>query len=427
MRGTPMIRRVTGSALLRGGVLLLLASTGGNAGAYVFNVIAGRALGPADYGSALALVSVLSILAVPAAAMQTMSAAQVSRAVLRSSAAAAAEVDALQRLGGMLASGVTLLLLVAALPLARLLGIESVTVVAMTGVAAGAGILLGTARGVIQGYHRFGQLGAALVAEPVLRLVILVAALGAGLRIGAPVLSFLVGYAGIYIFVRATLPHETNALSRRPMWQRLREIAPYTCVVTIATALYNIDVLVSRIVLSPAEAGVYGAGAVLGRAVFFVGAAVCMALLPLIASAKAPRTRLRYLMEALIFTVGAAGVPAAIYALAPHLAIMATFGSAYDRLQADLWRFGTSMLLYSLANLALSYLIARRRWRVIVPLLSVQVAQCALLTVAHADARTIANAQIAVMTLLNLLTWPMVAGAFRAQRTVCRDEQTMSS
>ena len=123
------------------------------------------------------------------------------------------------------------------------------------------------------------------------------------------------------------------------------------------------------------------------------------------------------LLEALVFTTVAAGAPAVTYALAPHLAIAATFGAAYEHLQADLWRFGISMMLYAHANLALSYLIARQRWRVIAPLLAVQLVQGALLAVAHADARTIADTQIAVMTLMNLLTWPMVVSALRTPRT----------
>ena len=56
----------------------------------------------------------------------------------------------------------TALLLLAALPLARLFAIDSPGVVAMTGVAAGVGILLATARGVTQGHRQFGRLGAAL-------------------------------------------------------------------------------------------------------------------------------------------------------------------------------------------------------------------------------------------------------------------------
>ena len=398
-------------------MLLLLASIGGNAGAYVFNVIAGRALGPADYGSSLALVSVLSILAVPATAMQTMAAAQVSRAALRSPGDAAAEGHALQRLGLTLALGVALVMLVGALPLSRLLVIESVSIVATTGVAAGVGVLLATVRGVTQGHRRFGRLGGALLAEPMLRLSALLLALRAGMRVSAPILAFLIGYAGIYLVLRAALPRATGATHDSHMWRRVGEIVPYTCVVTVATALYNVDVLVARVALSPVEAGAYGAGAVLGRAVYFFGAAASMALLPLIASAEAPNTRLRYLLEALTFTAGVAGLPALAYALAPRLAIGGTFGSAYAHLEADIWRFGMAMFLYALANLALSYLIALRRWRVIGPLILVQSVQLALLTVAHHDMRAIVSTQITVMALMNLLTWPMVASALRTQRT----------
>lgn len=407
--------RLPHSPLLRASTLLLIASLIGNGCAYLFNVVAGRFLGPSEYGSALALIALLSILAVPTMVMQTMAATEVSRATSDSPCDADAQADALHRLALLLSISEFIVLVAVSVPLTHTLDIRSNTAVIILSAAAAIGVLLGTVRGIAQGKRQFARLSIALAGEPILRLLALLALLAGGYRLDAPVIAFFIGYSGVYVALRASLRIGSGmSISVRQSLRRLRQVLPYASAITLSTVLYNVDVLIARITLSPAEAGIYGAGAVLGRAVFFLGAAAGTTLLPLVAGATSAGTRVRYLIEALAFTAGVASVPAAIYLLAPGLAITLTFGGAFRDLEADLWRFGIAMFLYTTANLALSYLIAIRHWRFIAPLLSVQLTQLAVLATWHGNMRSIATAQIAVMLLANVLIWPMVIRAVQS-------------
>lgn len=406
-------RSLSDSVLLRGSALLLVASLAGNTCAYAFNVVAGRVLGPDEYGSALALVATLSILAIPAISIQTMAAAEMSRALARGASEAQAEASSLHRLGLLLSVGVLAVFSLLAQPLGGALKLTFVPLLGV-GVAAAAGILLGTLRGVIQGRRQFGTLGLALVAEPAVRLAALAFLLLGGVRLVAPIVAFLVGYAGVYLaLLNRTVVVQRPPPSERASRARVKVLLPYTCALALATALYNVDVLAARATLSSTEAGLYSGGAVLGRAVYFLGASAGMALLPLIASAATLRVRLQYLLEALAFTAAVAGIPTIAYFLVPDTAIAVTFGASYEGLGPNLWLFGLSMLLYALANLAFSYLIALSRWIVILPLLAAALVQGAMLMMWHQDLRSIATVQVGVMTLANALVWPIVAAGLR--------------
>lgn len=410
------LARLRGSRLLRGSAGLLVGSLTASAGAYVFNVVAGRALGPAVYGSVLALVSSLTILSVPAQSMQTMAAREVASAIAHGAGSAAAEARSLHRMAALLAALVLAGFLVLSVPLARTLAIDSRAAVVAVGIAGAASILLSTQRGIIQGRGQFVALSATLVGDPALRLTSFFALLLLGFRIGAPIGAFLVATAGMYALIAVLTRARGTVEAARPLpgfTARLRAMLPYTVAVAAATALYNVDILVARAVLPEQAAGVYGAGAVLGRAVFFIGSSAGMALLPLISAAPTHATRVQYLVEALVFTVGLSGVLVVGYALLPGLVIAATFGAAFEALRGDLWVFGFAMLLYALANLAVSYLIALHRWAVIAPLVATALVQAALLIAWHTDVRTLVLVQIATMLMANATLWPLVAREVR--------------
>jgi O-antigen/teichoic acid export membrane protein len=266
---------------------------------------------------------------------------------------------------------------------------------------------------VLQGRGRFGMLALTLVGDPTLRLVALLALLAAGFAVGAVSGGFLVATmttAAITGWLIRAPGARGGAVGRRALalGRLARSIAPYSVAVAASIALYNVDVLVARATLEEHAAGIYGAGAVLGRAVYFIGSSAGMALLPLVAGATSAPARIRYLLEALAFTLVLAGGLVGLYVVAPSLVIELTYGAAFEVLAGELWIFGLAMLLYALAHLAMSYLVALGRWRVTVPLVIAALAQAALLGSMHGSVHAIAVAQVGVMALANVLLWPLV-------------------
>jgi O-antigen/teichoic acid export membrane protein len=312
---------------------------------------------------------------------------------------------------------VVLVLLVGVLsaPLASMLHLGSIGPLLIVAAAGGAGVVFGTLRGVLQGRGRFGMLSLTLVGDPTLRLAALLALLGAGFVVGAVPGGFLIATVTTaavtaWLISRPVVERDARAARRGVVLGRLvRSIAPYTVAVAASIALYNVGVLVARATLEEHAAGIYGAGAVLGRAVYFIGSSAGMALLPLVAGATSAPARMRYLLEALAFTAVLAGGLVGLYVVAPSLVVRLTYGAAFEVLAGELWIFGLAMLLYALAHLAMSYLVALGRWRVTVPLVVAALAQAVLLGSMHGSVHAIAVAQVAVMALANVLLWPLVA------------------
>lgn len=190
-------------------------------------------------------------------------------------------------------------------------------------------------------------------------------------------------------------------------------MGPYAVAVTASIALYNVDVLVARAALPERDAGIYGAGSILGRAVYFIGSSAGTALLPLVAGATSVPAKVRYLLEALGFTVVLAGGLVAVYAVAPATVITLTYGRSFEVLAPELLIFGVAMLLYALSHLAMSYLVALGRWRVTVPLVAAAVVQAIALGAMHGSVHEIAVVQAGVMLLANVLLWPFVMRELR--------------
>jgi len=410
--------RLPASRLLRGSMSLLIGSLAASVGAYLFNVLAGRALGPALYGSALALVSVLTFLSVAAQTMQTMTARDVAAALVDETRDAGEEARVLLRASFVLAVVVFVAMVGVSGPIAEALHLDALGPLVVVGAAGAVGIVLGTLRGVLQGRGRFALLALTLVGDPTLRMISLVALLAVGFTVGAVPGGFLIATATTAAvtgwFGRdRSRRSERGARAGLQLGRLARSVGPYAVAVTASIALYNVDVLVARATLPERDAGIYGAGSILGRAVYFIGSSAGTALLPLVAGATSVPAKIRYLLEALGFTVVLAGGLVAVYAVAPATVITLTYGRSFEVLAPELWIFGVAMLLYALSHLAMSYLVALGRWRVTVPLVVAAVVQAIALGQLHGSVHEIAVVQAGVMLLANVLLWPFVMRELR--------------
>ncbi len=396
---------------------LLIGSLAASVGAYLFNVLAGRALGPALYGSALALVSVLTFLSVAAQTMQTMTARDVAAALIDDTRDASEEARVLLRASFVLAAIVFAAMVAVSAPIAGALHLDALGPLVAVGAAGAVGIVLGTLRGVLQGRGRFALLALTLVGDPTLRMLSLVALLGVGFTVGAVPGGFLIATALTALvtgwFGRELVSDARGQRGALRLGRLARSMGPYAVAVTASIALYNVDVLVARATLAEQDAGIYGAGSILGRAVYFIGSSAGTALLPLVAGATSVPAKVRYLLEALGFTVVLAGGLVAVYVVAPTTVITLTYGRSFAVLAPDLWIFGVAMLLYALSHLAMSYLVALGRWRVTVPLVVAAVVQAIVLGAWHGSVHEIAVVQAGVMLLANVLLWSFVMRELR--------------
>ncbi|WP_217922575.1 hypothetical protein [Miltoncostaea oceani] len=256
-----------------------------NLGNYAFFLIAGRVLGPADYGLVAAILSGVLVIQTPFTSLQTALARVVSstppargaalyRAALRTAlrwTPAGAAVAALAVIAagavrddvpvGPLLAAIVVLLPVAVFPLVL---------------------------GQLQGERRFGRYALTMAAFGLPRPVMLLALVGGGLGIYAALLgtaatTILAAVVGVLFTadrLRATAAGPPDPALVRAMGASL---LPLLVGVTAVAVMSNLDVIAAKLALDPVDAGLFASAAVLAKTVFLVPQAITIVLLPRVA------------------------------------------------------------------------------------------------------------------------------------------------
>nr|WP_306302297.1 polysaccharide biosynthesis protein [Gordonia aichiensis] len=332
-----------------------------NVCAYAVHLGAGRWwLGPAEYGELAVLLSAQLVLTVPALALQAVVAREVVRA--RGDAPSGGGD---RRIGGLV---VRCALAVAALVA---VAVPVVSVVASTswpqtlaGLSAAPLLtIIGGGQGILQGRRRFRTLGVVLAAVGVMRTAPMIAALAVGAGPAGGLLAGAVGTAVAAVVVwgiagasRSAGPLPTATVAAPNLLTVIRA-SQVQLVLVVAVSL---DVLLSRAVLDPREAGVYAFGAIATKVAFWLPQAVGVVVYPRLADPATSRRSLRQ----------AAGVVAAIGLMLTVLGALAgpllpvLIGDDYRQLSRLLGLFAYTGAAFSVLQVGLLAAIAHDRTRI---------------------------------------------------------------
>lgn len=262
----------------------------GNVCNYLFAVLAGRILGPADYGVLTALLALTVVVGLPVTALQVTLARDVS---FRDSQGDLTGSNALLRATARAAFMATIALAVVSLalmvPIAWLLNIDDSWLVGLTALVFLPLVLTAVVTGEIQARQRYGELAVVLGIPSVVRLFVF----GASVLVGATlvgalwasVIGSLVGLALPAWWARGAFqPTPAPRPSLRPF---MIGLWPVIVGMIGVTALTNIDLLIVKGRLSSFDAGLYGAASVLDKIAFFVPTAIVGVLFPRVAMRRA--------------------------------------------------------------------------------------------------------------------------------------------
>ena len=368
-----------------GGVAAAVGSTVANLLAYALSLAGARLLAPAEYGLLVALLAVAIVASVPALAVQAVVAVRVVRAGARERGRVAAESLGL---GLAVGTGLVTAGLVAAPVLERFLRLPGPGAAVWLAVSVGPVAVLGVLQGITQGRQEFGRLAAVLVTYSGGRLagglVGLVATRDttgalAGVALGTAV-------AALVSWVVAGRPRPA-----RGSWP-VRELVVASQALGGLYLLTNLDPVLARHYLPAAEAGLYGAGAVLAKAAFFLPQFVVLVVFPRLASSPRPG---RTLWPALAVLGGLGLLLTGITWLAGGLAVAAVGGAAYEELAAHAWLFVAVGSTFVIVQLLLYAQLTAARQRVTLAVWAVVAAEAAVVaTVAHGSLTAIVTAAL---------------------------------
>jgi O-antigen/teichoic acid export membrane protein len=338
-------------------VLLSMALMGTSALAYVFTVLAARALAPAAYGELAALLGVALVGAVPATGLQTA-------AALALGGHRGDPGPVIRRLHATALTGAACVLVVgllATVPVVALLHLPDPLAVGWVLVLLVAHTLVGGYEGVLQGQGRYARLAMVTTSFGVAKLVGGTLGLLAGGTPTAALAGMALGSAGGVLagWLGADRPGASRGM-RQPARAALRASGALLGFVV----LLNLDVLLARHHLSGALAGEYAVAAIFAKVAFWLPQGVGVVLLPRLADAGNRRRAVgRAVVVVAVLGCALTSLAAALGGRALSLVGGSAYGSA---LGGAVWVFAVLGTLLAAAQLLLYSGIAAADRRAVV-------------------------------------------------------------
>lgn len=391
-----------------------------NGAAYLYNVACIRYLGSRVYGDVAAILALNAIVALPLGSLQLVLAREVAQARV------------LGLTGGLLkrwtlrASIGAAALLVIGLALSGQIQ-DALNIRSREALVIGLGaiffaVVVAVLYGVLQGEMRFRGLGLTYGLGGLTRPILVVPALLLGFgAAGALAVNTIAGIVAVLIAAWALRDlWAADEKGTAPLHDRRQTTVMLIGSLAFAS-LTNADVLLAKYFLEDAEAGVYAAAALVGKAVLFLPAAVVTVLLPKAASRSAVgATSQGILYASAAVTLALCLAATAVLALVPESTMVWAFGGDFRDSTALLGWFGLAMTAAALLNVYLSVYFAERDARFPLLVMAAAVAQIGGVIAFHDDALAIVLVTLgcgaAVLALHELFFSHAVVHAWIARR-----------
>jgi O-antigen/teichoic acid export membrane protein len=347
---------------VRASSLLLLGAVAVLAGAYGYNLLCIRWLGPRDYGDVAALTALSTIVLLPLLGVQAALAREVSTYRAHGDEQAIGALLRLTLWRTLVFGGAAALALAALSPvISSLLNISQTASTVSAVVLTFAGSFFPLLQAFLQGLERFGRIALALavygLGRPVFAVPILLAGFGVAGAIAAGAVAALAAALIVILALTALLSQrETDAHIR------LTDFWPVIFGLFAFTVLTNADVVAAKAFLNETEAGTYASASLVGKVAALLPAAVIAPVLLPRATARIEANQdPKAIVSAALVTTAAFGVLlTASLASVPTSVVTSVFGEQFADARDLLAPCAAVMTLCGLINVNLTFAFALR-------------------------------------------------------------------
>ncbi|MBT3514606.1 MAG: oligosaccharide flippase family protein [Nitrospina sp.] len=381
---------------IRNNIIILAFFNSASVFNYLFQVVVGRSISTIDYGIFNSLFAMVSIFSAPVSILHIV----FSRFIVNLSLSGMGKVKTLlvKSFKIMLVfSGVILLSGIVAIPLIKdFFHIEEATPILLLLATICFSLLFPIPFAILEGLHRFTRLGIGSGCSPLTRFLgalLFVTVLGWG--VNGALLTASVASAFTLAFGIWSLKDILKSSSESLPDGMFRDMARYSGPVLIATTmtmvLGNIDISLVRHYCTPEEAGLYATAAILGRIALFLPSTLLTVLFPSIAKARELGEKDKYLLwTSLSLTAFLALAVVLLFNLWPEQLISLFLGDKHREAASLLKIISIAMGILSLANVIVSYSLARSNYDFLFPLVAGVILMIILILNYHDTATTIA-------------------------------------
>lgn len=426
---TAKLTALVRNGAVSGGAMLFISMTIVNGGNYLFNLILGRWLGPADFADLSLIVTLMLMITFITVTFQLTAAKFAAVHTADSDPQKLADLRHwLGRWGWGIGLGLTAVLGLGAPFWQSFFHTASLWPFVILAVGIPVYFAQGVDRGVLQGKTRFGLLSVSYQVEMWARLATAVAFVAIGWAVNGAVGGLTLSFVATWLVARRA---KNELPTPQPLSQtEKRAIATFAGPVIVAhlsqILINNSDILIVKRFFAAEEAGLYAALALIGRIVFFATWSVVTVLFPIVAQKHRkgePHRHLYGLSLGLVALVSAGILSATL--LFPNWIVNILFGEAYLSIAPMLWLYALATSIYALSNVVITYRLSIGNGTGSVLAVVGGVVQIVGLWIFHSSLREVVVAQIIIMLglLLMLLIWDFVLYWQQRQQTAVSANQ----
>jgi O-antigen/teichoic acid export membrane protein len=325
-----------------------------------YNVVVARLLGPAAFGHAAAMVTMLMLFSAITLAYQLVCAKFVAKN--EDPLSRSAVYRWLMRRAWAVGAGLGLVIILSSDMVHTYLRVPSPWLLVMLGLGAAFYVPLGVRRGGMQGTCAFGRLAANFMIEALVRflgaLVLIELGFGVMGAVAAITASVILAY-----FLPLTQPElKAPAVSSIPA--SFREGMQAIVFFIGQVIINNIDILLVKHFFAPEQAGVYAAIALVGRILYFASWSVVSAMFPISAGAKPKEEDPSVLVVPLMLVLSMAVVFIVGLAYFPDFILQAIFGALFQQTGHSathlMGLYAAATGTYALSVVLMAYEMSRR-------------------------------------------------------------------
>lgn len=357
----PSRHRAVHGRIVSGSLIMLFGSGMVSAINLFYNVGIARLLGPAAFGHAAVVYTILMLMSAITLSFQLVCAKFVAKN--ETAANKAAVYSSLLKRSWRYAIVIGGILAAASVPLAQYLNLPSANLVLLLAVGVTFYIPLGVKRGGMQGIYSFEPLAINYVLEGLIKLLAAFLLIKLGLGITGAVIAIAASVVVAYFFARPGAELEVKPEAGIPA--HFREGMQAIVFFVGQVIINNIDIVLVKHFFDPEKAGLYAAAALIGRVVYVWSWSVVSTMFPISAGMNEQKhSEGAVLITPLLLVLAITGSFTLGLWLFPHLVWKTVFGAGFTQGQT----FYSSLLVlyagatgvYSLAVVLMTYEMSRK-------------------------------------------------------------------
>lgn len=394
------MKAIVRSDFARSSALLFGATMALNACNYAFHFLASHRLGPRVYGEVASLISLVSLISIPAAVLSTIVAKYVAE-FMAAGERGRARWFCSRLLRIALSLGAVVILLFGAFhaQIGAYLSIPSLPALVLCGALICLGLASGILRSVLQGAQDFAALSLVVLVEGLGKVLIGGCAILAGLgligAVGGIFLANLLSAAYAWYsarFLRRSPPQPTPL--DRSVVARLVAVAAATSIaITLPSFL---DVVLVKHYFDATTAGFYSATSLIGKVFLFVLGVLPAVILPRAASQRVLGTSSRSsLILALSLSALTSAAGLLLLATFPQSIVRAMVGGDYLPIVPYLVEYALAMIALGTTSIVSAYKIGRQEYAFVIGLVLVALGEFGAIAIHHATIRDVIHILLA--------------------------------